>query len=85
MANEVTDQFLEFLVDKVKELEMNAGYSGAMHDGGSRDLNNQIECYIHGQHSELPTLWKTYYDEFKVKNDPEYKLYQRLKQKFGDI
>ena len=79
----VTSQFLEFLLDKAKVLEDNAGYSGAHHDGGARELRNQVEIYISGQYNEMPEKWERYAKEFETKNDPEYQDYLRLKKKFG--
>jgi len=80
---QVSSQFLEFLLDKAKELEDIAGYSGSHHDGGARELRNQVEVYISGQYGEIPEVWEKYHQEFKTTKDPEYDTYLRLKRKFG--
>lgn len=64
---------------EAKNRRDNAAYSGAMNDGGSGTLLNQIKFYEMGMNNEYPKEWETY----KRHIDPEYKEYLRLKGKFN--
>lgn len=56
-----------------------AAYSGAMNDGGSGSLLNQVKFYEMGMNNIYPKEWEIYNRHI----DPEYKEYLRLKGKFN--
>jgi hypothetical protein len=73
--------------------QRNTGRSGSWHDGGASILNGKIEFYRYGLARTIPPEWKDEYEvaleaveheEYleSIKKDPEYPLYERLKQKF---
>lgn len=64
------------------ELEMNAGYSDARHDGGAGELRAMVEAYRCGMNRRLPAGWEVYAEQMRQKRDPEWEEYQRLKSKF---
>jgi len=43
------------------------------------------ECYTAGWNRRVPPMWKRQYAIMKSKEDPEYELYQRLKNKFEKV
>lgn len=76
------EDFLNFLSKKADELKLNAGYAGSSHDGGARELRNNIEVFKAGLSGNIPNSWKKDYMEFKDRKDPEYLIYLSLKDKF---
>jgi hypothetical protein len=75
--------FLDYLTNVAKGLGDDAGFSGAMNDGGQRALENEIFAYKCGQEGTIPLNWMEYIRDFKRLNDPEYTKYLELKKKFG--
>lgn len=66
-----------------RKLGENAGYSGAIHDGGSGVIEATVKYYRYGMLGEVPPEWQPYAAEVIAEADPEYATYQRLKAKFG--
>lgn len=62
--------------------QSDAGYSGAMHDGGGGALIKEADAFVAGLERRLPTGWEKYASEVKKEADPEYAQYMRLKRKF---
>lgn len=75
-------QFLEHLLVTAQDKRDSAGFGGAMHDGGASQLEGEIEIYLAGLTSSVPTAWQRFEKEFNRKTDPQYELYLQLKQKF---
>lgn len=74
---------------KADDLRANAGYSGAMHDGGSGRVQDEANAFICGLSGILPNGWNTEmakvqmdFDQKVKEKDPEYKEFVRLKEKF---
>lgn len=79
MAKEIDIEDLkQAVLDEAESRRLNAGYAGRMDDGGARLLKDQVKYYSLGQMGKIPEEWM----KFATKLDPEYELYQRLKNKF---
>ena len=59
-----------------------AGWSGALNDGGCKEMKARINSYICGREGKIPDWLEPYIKEAKSQEDPEYLEYQRLKAKF---
>lgn len=66
------------VLEEATNKEKNASYSGTMGDGGGDRLREQVRFYQMGQNGEIPDEWKQQVEQL----DPEWKEFQRLKQKF---
>jgi hypothetical protein len=75
-------KFFKFLWDKAAERREAAGFNGAMHDGGAREIEAQIRIYEAGQKGVMPEAWVEFQREFDRATDPEYTKYLELKKKF---
>ena len=73
------DRVIDLVHQDAKRMAENAGYSGAMNDGGASVLENQVRFYLMGRSGEMPDEWKQYANKL----DPEYAEWQRLQKKFG--
>jgi hypothetical protein len=82
MVIDVNDftQWLKVVAEKNREI---AGQQGQMHDGGYKELSDQISIYLAGIMKVFPEEWKNHLPEYKKDNDPEYKEYLRLMKKFN--
>jgi hypothetical protein len=88
--------FIDYLKVEIEkdaaEAELNAGLGGHHHDGGARDMRNELNIYLMALNKEIPDQWKKHLKEFTFKTDlekdPEYKdeyaEFLRLQEKFGD-
>lgn len=76
---------VKFMRAKAQLYRDNAGYSGAMHDGGAARLEEAIEAFLHGYfRKSWPQKWFKDIEEMSKNDDPEYKEYLRLKDKFKE-
>lgn len=69
---------IALVLQNADRLSKNAAYNGEMGDGGSAALRKEVLFYQLGQKGELPEAWKSYAQQL----DPEWKEFQRLKEKF---
>ena len=69
-----------------------AGYSGAMHDGGARELEKELETFLCGINQTFPKRWDKYVNLAKKKmelerleSDPDYIMYKKLQHRFKHL
>jgi len=62
-----------------------AGYSGSWGDNGARALEETCDAFEAGLQGKCPDAWKEELAKMQRENDPEYKEFLRLKQKFGEV
>lgn len=79
MSREMLDKVMELILKEAENRRQDAGYGGFHNDGGASDLEAQVKFYCYGMTGAFPTEWEAY----KIKLDPEYTEYLRLKGKFG--
>ena len=77
-------EVMELILDDAEERRQNAGFNGQHSDGGARELEEKVEIYRHGLEGSFPTEWVKYVKQYKKENDPEYKMYLRLKEQFEE-
>lgn len=77
-----TSALIEFILAKAQSQGIDAGYGGAMNDGGQGALEREVEVYVAALSSTYPRAWDEYVKEFNRKNDPEYQEFLRLSKKF---
>ena len=58
--------------------------SGATNDGGARHIEELVDFYRMGYDRIFPPAWEKYAKQYKRENDPEYKHYLKLKERFED-
>lgn len=75
---------IAFVLKKVDERREGARLSGGMGDNYARELEIQVECFRAGLNGEVPLAWGTWNKEFLKSQDPEYKMYLSLKEKFEE-
>ena len=63
---------------------LDAGYSGAYHDGGCSTMLRELNAYKEGLRGVVPNFLFTYYTQAAMESDPEYPKYEELKEKFED-
>ena len=77
---------LEAVYQKIKKAaekaKMDAGYNGSHTDGGASRMLSELKMYQMGFNRTFPSQWKPYLEEVKNEQDPEWNLYQKLKEKF---
>lgn len=81
------DEFVARAIHRAASLRVDAGFSGAMNDGGSGALFHSLQAWICGIiHSAPPGRdFKSIAKQMVKEIDPEeYKEYLRLKTKYGD-
>jgi len=80
------DETAEILFDRICEAferEKNAAMRGDQSgDGGARQLLLAVEMFVHGWYKKLPREWNAIGSKLRARKDPEWKEYQRLKEKF---
>lgn len=74
--------FIHYLENIATSVEYSAGMNGSIHDGGAREIRNQIEAYRAGLHNIIPDIWQSYWKTHNKEQDPEYNQYLELKKKF---
>lgn len=79
-----TAVLLYSLIEEAAMLEENAGYSGAMNDGGCGRMIENVEMFVHGWFKSIPREWSSRLTKLAHKNDPDWQEYQRLRKKFGE-
>ena len=63
----------------------NAGAGGEWHDGGASAMIREIQMFEDGMNGIVPQTWIEYVKEVRNETDPEWKEFQRLRNKFeGD-
>ncbi len=90
--HDVTLAEIEDWVDEVHcaaaRAKENAGYGGFHHDGGAREMIDSAETFQAGVHfgmklsTKLPDGCYEYIKKKRAEEDPEYKKYLELKEKF---
>lgn len=75
--------FLSFCRNKANGLRIDAGYSGAMNDGGASRLEDAVNAFEAGLQGIIPECLMKHYQEYQRANDPEWAELQRLGKKFG--
>lgn len=84
LSKERIDKTCQLALADADTREENAGYSGAMNDGGASVIRSYVEIWKAGLSEQIPKALKNYYDEIVCEEDPEWKEYKRLKAKFRD-
>jgi len=79
---EINDAFLEHLMAKAHQVELDAGYGGRYDDGGASHLRELICAYRAGKSGSIPAFWLEELKDFNKKKDEEYQLYLELKDKY---
>lgn len=77
-----TSALIEFVLAKAQSKGIDAGYNGAMNDGGQGALEREVEAYVAALACTAPKCWDEYVKEFNRLNDPEYSEFLRLSKKF---
>lgn len=70
------------VLEEADEIKLCAAQNGEWGDGGAHVLKEQVKFYIHGRKNELPPEWEGYSKQINREEDPDYKLYLILKEKF---
>lgn len=73
------------VIKKAATAALNAGYSGAMNDGGARSSVNEFVTFLDGIRWVLhgnAGKYQPIVDEYSKSQDPEYPKYLELKKKF---
>lgn len=78
----IIDAVLIRLLEKARGLELDAGYSGSMNDGGASFIRMKVEAFRHGLNGTLPEEWIEIVEQINAENDPDWGTYQKLKSKF---
>lgn len=92
MKEEVIYKVINRLRFEPSRNRVNTGYSGGFGDGGAGLIEMETEFYLAGFEKRIPKSWEglyqvcehSYNEEVRIKSDPEYKEYVRLKEKFKD-
>jgi hypothetical protein len=86
-----SDRNLKALYDAVvssaAERSLNAGYSGAWNDGGASQSVHEFKNFLDGvqyANGGKAGKYQELLDNLRRAEDPEYKKYLALKEKFGD-
>lgn len=74
--------FIAFANKVAQNRRDDAGYSGAYHDGGARDLEEKIKAWHAGIEGVVPDCLQTIWSDHQRSMDPEYQEYLRLQKKF---
>ena len=86
-GNKILRLIHDSVVDSAAERSLNAGYSGSWSDGGAGDSVREFKAFLQGvQFAETGKAgrYQELVDQFHRAQDPEYKKYLELKEKFGD-
>lgn len=67
---------------KANVLEMNAGYSGAMNDGGACKMKELAMAFEDGLNKKIPSFLEPFVKKIIRETDPEYQKFLELKQRF---
>ena len=82
-----TENFFRWLLEKARNLRLDAGYGGEMHDRGASRIEDVVDAYQKGLHGDTPANVKalaSHYQEWESENDEDWKEFLRLKEKFKD-
>lgn len=82
ITSEVIQQALLKALELAEKKREDAGYAGAMDDGGASALEMQVTSYANGWLHEVPAWLQVYVDAIIHESDSEYDEYWRLKEKF---
>lgn len=80
-----TYRFVQYVLLVAQQRRIDAGYQGAMSDGGASRLESEVETYIAGLTNTTPAAWDQLLREFNREHDPEYAKYLELHKKFGNL
>ena len=72
----------ERVVIRAAEAALDAGFSGAHHDGGARALIERLKAWCDGLDGQLPDDFQQDCVAIQKEEDPEYEEYLRLQKKF---
>jgi hypothetical protein len=79
-------ELIEKVIKKVEEYAEEQAYDaameGAMNDGGRSRTLDSIKFYRCGLDNQIPVEWEGFIKEINREEDPEYKYYLKLKEKF---
>lgn len=73
----------DFIKRKAQQLTDDADYYGSNNNPGV-PLKREVEAFQSGLDRIIPPSWEKLVKEYETENDPEYKEFLRLKQKFGN-
>lgn len=62
-----------------------AGMTGEMHDGGARRILAIVDAWTAGLLDKIPSELEEYATYADATSDPEWKEYERLKEKFNHV
>ena len=66
-----------------KKVALDAGYSGAMNDGGASFMEAKAQAFEDGWNHKVPDFLVEACEQIQREANPEYAEYLRLQQKFG--
>lgn len=78
------NKVIELVLADADERGEAAGMDGRWDDGGRDRIREQVDYYRCGLDRVIPVDWQKYVDHLDAISDPEYEIYKRLKDKFGD-
>lgn len=64
------------------DVERNAAYGGAMHDGGASRMRAEAIAYEDGLERTIPSFLEPFIKEVNRQEDPDYAKFLELKKKF---
>ncbi len=83
--NPTPAQIISWVKKEAKNRRDNAGYAGSWDDGGANILLREIEAYQAGMAGTVPPSWETIIAKRAQEQDPEFREYVRLANKFGPL
>lgn len=78
-------KFVEYALKQAQQKRDDAGFGGAMHDGGASDIEHALTSWIDGLQGRTPSCYPLFelHKQFTVEADPDYAKYLELKKRFG--
>ena len=74
------------VLQSAKQTRDDAGYAGRYDDGGASIKENNLKYWLMGINGQIPdgysTMVRAYNRQQLIDNDPEYREYLRLQEKF---
>lgn len=70
------------LREEADDVERNAAYGGAMHDGGASRMRAEVIAYEAGLKRTIPPFLEPFVKQIEREEDPEYSKFLELKRKF---
>lgn len=79
---ELIEHIRRSIVEKAKNREAMATFSGAGHDGGAKRMLSEFDIWMAGINNTIPPIYEAYVEQFNKMQDPDYEMYLELKKKF---